>query len=448
MLTRYLNQKIVLIFAISQIFFLGAVVGQINYFPDSSEWVTNYLEGNTGVQYNSEYQFSTDPEENVNGYLDAVVEVENVDLSSIQDYETTYFTLQFKEQHETLFDNSRLRVYINVPGSSPVKIIDINESTQDVIEDISFANGNIVKVFLRVNGTAPTQVGGIGILKLGDGDRTLAGLGNGTTNGRLSKPKPCRPVSQDQDEMTLQTDIVLTNYGQTAEDVVVTANLLDDQGEILETKSLFVGDVAYGSIQIDFTFEEVYVLGCPVYFVQFTVEGSNLYTFQDSYLKIFNYGCACSCKEKYIEMLSNETTKALLQYFPVQYNYMMQIIDSICNEGDHNGMQAAPPVDSELMSRNGFEVPFDKPGFSESVKINPNPFQNRFELTYQLDNPTLTQIVIYDTVGKQIKTVLNQQEQIAGKYYLMEDLSDWPAGLYYLTIMRNNEVNSYKLLKQ
>lgn len=83
-----------------------------------------------------------------------------------------------------------------------------------------------------------------------------------------------------------------------------------------------------------------------------------------------------------------------------------------------------------------------------TAKVSPNPFSQRTNIEYELPTTGEVTVSITNTLGQPVRTLLNKQEQSAGKNRLYFYRKGLPAGLYFCTIQFNNEVKTIKLLIQ
>jgi hypothetical protein len=72
----------------------------------------------------------------------------------------------------------------------------------------------------------------------------------------------------------------------------------------------------------------------------------------------------------------------------------------------------------------------DKPGISQNY---PNPFNPKCVIEYQLTTRSLVIIKIYDVLGRELNTLVNEPKE-AGIYEVEWDGSNYSTGIYYYTI--------------
>ncbi len=83
-----------------------------------------------------------------------------------------------------------------------------------------------------------------------------------------------------------------------------------------------------------------------------------------------------------------------------------------------------------------------------SINIHPNPVENTTVLNYKLiENENIVSIKIYDLLGREIKTIIQNTSQAAGDYqYNLAELEELDKGVYILSMSINNQIYSQKLL--
>jgi len=75
----------------------------------------------------------------------------------------------------------------------------------------------------------------------------------------------------------------------------------------------------------------------------------------------------------------------------------------------------------------------------------PNPFNPITKINFSIPNSGIIQIKIYDILGKEIKTILNEFTQ-AGNYEVEFDGSNLPSGVYFYRLKANNYSLTKKML--
>lgn len=68
----------------------------------------------------------------------------------------------------------------------------------------------------------------------------------------------------------------------------------------------------------------------------------------------------------------------------------------------------------------------------------PNPFNPTTSIKYQVESIKHIKLVVYDIVGKEVATLVNQKQE-AGTYEVMWDAGSMPSGIYYCRISADNK---------
>ncbi|MBN2519773.1 MAG: T9SS type A sorting domain-containing protein, partial [Bacteroidales bacterium] len=80
------------------------------------------------------------------------------------------------------------------------------------------------------------------------------------------------------------------------------------------------------------------------------------------------------------------------------------------------------------------------------LKINPNPFYDIANISYNITNRTTTHLSIYDLTGKEIACIVNKI-QIPGAYHYVLNGNQLENGIYIIKLKTNNSVSFIKILK-
>lgn len=75
----------------------------------------------------------------------------------------------------------------------------------------------------------------------------------------------------------------------------------------------------------------------------------------------------------------------------------------------------------------------------------PNPFNPATSIAYQLPVNSFVTLKIYDVLGKEVTTLVNEQKP-AGKYKVQFDASELGSGVYFYTLSAGNFVQSRKMI--
>jgi hypothetical protein len=124
--------------------------------------------------------------------------------------------------------------------------------------------------------------------------------------------------------------------------------------------------------------------------------------------------------------------------------------------GQHNGYivfshNAASSPDSVSVSGTGYETT-DVGSGQEAVlhrfrldQNYPNPFNPSTIISYQLPSSGVVTLRIYDLLGREVKTLVNQRED-AGNHSVLFDAADLSSGVYYYRIQAGSYVETKKLV--
>lgn len=75
----------------------------------------------------------------------------------------------------------------------------------------------------------------------------------------------------------------------------------------------------------------------------------------------------------------------------------------------------------------------------------PNPFNPSTIIEYNIEQPGLVKLKIFDILGREIKTLINQS-QTAGKHSVKFNASELPSGIYFYRLEANNNVQTRKMI--
>src|SRR6185369_14059827 len=77
---------------------------------------------------------------------------------------------------------------------------------------------------------------------------------------------------------------------------------------------------------------------------------------------------------------------------------------------------------------------------STSLSTRPNPAQNSMQIQYGLREPLTVTLELLNITGQVVQTIVTNQQQAAGQYTLMNDMSLLGNGVYSLRLTTNKEV--------
>ncbi|PIW99579.1 MAG: hypothetical protein COZ80_04605, partial [Ignavibacteria bacterium CG_4_8_14_3_um_filter_37_9] len=75
----------------------------------------------------------------------------------------------------------------------------------------------------------------------------------------------------------------------------------------------------------------------------------------------------------------------------------------------------------------------------------PNPFNPITTITYQLPKEGLVTLKIYDILGNEVRTLVNEQKEM-GKYTVQFDASSLASGMYIYRLRANDYTSTKKML--
>jgi hypothetical protein len=81
----------------------------------------------------------------------------------------------------------------------------------------------------------------------------------------------------------------------------------------------------------------------------------------------------------------------------------------------------------------------------EFESLTPNPSNEASALIYNLSNPGLTNIALYDIYGKKVKDILNSEQQGIGRFKTYFDTYDLAEGVYLCQLNVNGATLSKKI---
>ncbi|MEO0183226.1 MAG: T9SS type A sorting domain-containing protein, partial [candidate division WOR-3 bacterium] len=87
---------------------------------------------------------------------------------------------------------------------------------------------------------------------------------------------------------------------------------------------------------------------------------------------------------------------------------------------------------------------------AELLVIKPNPIKDKAEIYYQVNSPGLTNLLLYDITGRQVRSFINGNFE-QGCYWLNWDGTDdtgrrLSEGVYFIRLDNQNEVKTQKVI--
>ena len=81
------------------------------------------------------------------------------------------------------------------------------------------------------------------------------------------------------------------------------------------------------------------------------------------------------------------------------------------------------------------------------VQVMPNPFSSRFDATVKLEMDGMLDVSLMDATGKQLMSVIKQNDALAGDYKFTVDVSTGAQGVYFLVVRTSEEVKTLRMIK-
>ncbi|MBL7128194.1 MAG: T9SS type A sorting domain-containing protein [Ignavibacteria bacterium] len=75
----------------------------------------------------------------------------------------------------------------------------------------------------------------------------------------------------------------------------------------------------------------------------------------------------------------------------------------------------------------------------------PNPFNPVTKIKFDLRNPSQTKLIVYNTLGKEISTIVNEKLS-AGSFEVSWDGNSYPSGVYFYTLLSGDFKETKKML--
>ncbi|MCB0597836.1 MAG: DUF4331 family protein [Lewinellaceae bacterium] len=97
-------------------------------------------------------------------------------------------------------------------------------------------------------------------------------------------------------------------------------------------------------------------------------------------------------------------------------------------DGECGGVIAAPSANRTAASPLGLSAP----AVGQKVMMGnyPNPFENQTTIRYQVDQPGLVNLAVFDVSGRRLEVLANSVQE-AGEYQVDWNASNYPAGIYF-----------------
>ncbi len=82
------------------------------------------------------------------------------------------------------------------------------------------------------------------------------------------------------------------------------------------------------------------------------------------------------------------------------------------------------------------------------IVITPNPFSNIVKFSFNLDQKSVTNLIVYDIAGKVVNEVVKQSMLTEGNHEYDINTSNWSQGLYFCKFTLHGKTKVYKFVKQ
>lgn len=152
---------------------------------------------------------------------------------------------------------------------------------------------------------------------------------------------------------------------------------------------------------------------------------------------------------------SGEINFALAADTPIQYQFVLHPVndDLLWEWGSQQGGQRKhiftgsaelPVVYWKDISGVNTENPIELPATFALYQNYPNPFNPSTAIRYDLPEPAVVQIAVYDLLGRQVITLVNELKT-AGTHRVVFDAADLPSGIYFYRIQTVSYVETRQM---
>lgn len=80
------------------------------------------------------------------------------------------------------------------------------------------------------------------------------------------------------------------------------------------------------------------------------------------------------------------------------------------------------------------------------VQNHPNPFDTQTTIRYFIPGQCQVQLKIFDVLGREIKTLVNQEQQ-AGSYEVGFNMTGFPSGIYFCKLQVGRFIQTMKMIR-
>jgi hypothetical protein len=104
------------------------------------------------------------------------------------------------------------------------------------------------------------------------------------------------------------------------------------------------------------------------------------------------------------------------------------------------------PTNGQPLPKSNGQIAYNSTEIKEyALGCYPNPFNPSTKISYQIPKEGVVTIKIYDILGREIKTMINEYREV-GRYEIDFDASDLPSGVYLYRLKSNDYVSVKKML--
>jgi len=145
--------------------------------------------------------------------------------------------------------------------------------------------------------------------------------------------------------------------------------------------------------------------------------------------------------------LPQGTVDALLEQFGVPVGESVTLKWTVLASGD-NAIKYANEVWTVTIERGVVTSNEDDPSVPQQFTLEqnfPNPFNPSTEINYTLPQAASVQITVYNAVGQQVATLINNEQKSAGTHNITFDASNLASGIYLYRIQAGDFVQTRKM---
>ena len=135
----------------------------------------------------------------------------------------------------------------------------------------------------------------------------------------------------------------------------------------------------------------------------------------------------------YFSVSTTDTFCSIILFSPAGMDYYWHV--QAINSTDTSDWSETWKFTTEEANR--LDDEYVKPTTSYILQNRPNPFNPSTVISYQLANNSFVRLKIYDLNGKEVQTLVSQQQN-AGSYSVSFDASALPSGIYFYRLSTSN----------